>query len=171
MQEVELDQQPLLGFDERCVLPNALCQRTQDAHDFLALIVPEHLQLVVDLLAFGGFDEGHRSGLGRAQGRAPHLALVGAGNGQNPTAIEVAFFRVGQPALFGAAAHRLVEESVDLTTGGLHVNPDATELGRGVVAHPALRVEDGFDLLDDLRVFLDRAEHPAQSREGPLAAV
>ena len=73
--------------------------------------------------------------------------------------------------MLGATAHRLVEEPVHLTTGGLHVDPDAAELGRGVVAHPALRIEDGFDLLDDLRVFLHRAEHPAQSGEGPLAAV
>jgi len=171
LQEVELDEQPLLGLDERRVLPDALGQRPQDAHDFLALVVPEHLQLVVDLLAFGGFDEGHRSGLGRAQSRAPDLALVGAGDGQNPTAIEVAFFRVGQPALLGAAADRLVEEPVHLATRGLHVDADAAELRRGVVAHPALRVEDGFNFLDNLRVFLHGAQHPAQSGEGPLAAV
>ena len=171
LQEVEIDQQPLLGFDERRVLSDALGQGPQDPHDFLALVIPEHLQLVIDLLAFGGFDEGHRPGLGGAEGRAPDLALVGAGDGQDPTAIEVALFRVGQPALLGAVAHGFVEQPVDLAPGGLHVDSDAPEFGGGVVAYATFRVEDGFDFLDDLLVFLHCAQHPAQSGEGPFAAI
>ena len=67
---------PLLGLDQRGVLADALRQGPQDPHDLSALIVPQHLQLVVDLMAVCGFDEGHRARLGCAQGTCPAPSVL-----------------------------------------------------------------------------------------------
>ena len=60
LKEVEPHQEALLGLDERGVLADALRQFAQDADNLFALVVLEHLQLVVDLVALCGFNEGHR---------------------------------------------------------------------------------------------------------------
>ncbi len=102
LNEVQSDQKPLLGLDQWGVFADALREGPEDPNNLFALIVPQHLQLVVDLMAICGFDEGHRAGFGCAQCTSPHLPFVGAGNGQNPPVIQIAFLGVGQPVLLGS---------------------------------------------------------------------
>ena len=67
----------------------------EDAHNFSPLIVAEHLQLMVDLVAVRWFDKGDRTCFGSAQGRAPHFSFVCAGHSEDAPLIEVAFGSIG----------------------------------------------------------------------------
>ena len=126
---------------------------------------------MVDLLAIGRLDEGDRAGLGGAQCRSPNLALVCAGDGKDPTLVEVSLFGVGEPPLLGAIAEGLVEEAVDLAPRRLHVDADAVQLRGGVAPDAALGVKHGLNLPDDVRVLLNCPQHAAQPGEGPVAAL
>ena len=60
LNKIQSDEQPLLGLDQWGVFANALGQFPKNAHNFSALIVAQHLQFVVDLMAVRGFNKGDR---------------------------------------------------------------------------------------------------------------
>ena len=139
-------------------------QDAQDVSNFLALVVPQHLQFLVQGDAGAGLDEGDGSGVGGAQDGTAYLALVAADHCQGPALLHEALAYVREVSAFLHGLHGSEKRPVHFAANGRHVLADAREFRRGVVPDVALRVEDGVDGLDEFRAGFLALEHSLEAR-------
>ncbi len=149
---VEFGQCPLVALDFRQMPANVPREHPQDVPDFLALVVAEHFQLVVEGDARSWFDERHRTGVGASEDGACHLAFVAADDGQRASFLHEAFTDVGELPFLLKVLHGAQKRPVDFAPYRGHFFANSLQFGRGVVANVTFGVKHGVDRLDEFGV-------------------